>query len=159
MVVLILGELLPPLDAQLGEAVADLRSLHGVIGGVHSAACVQPCNDMVLRTEVGDFSVYLPYAFLIAACAVLHGFRLVNQRTEQFASVGFQLDNHIGEYIVYDILTHMAVLTVGCTGRAAGAYPMRLAVYDLMPEDSAAFGTAQLSGQRIGLSFASFRFP
>ena len=159
MVVLILGELLPPLDAQLGEAVADLRSLHGVIGGVHSAACVQPCNDMVLRTEVGNFFIYLPYTLLIAACAVLHGFHLVNQRTEQFGSVGFQLDSHIGEYLIYDILTHMAVLTFGCTGRAAGAYPMRLAVYHLMSEDSAAFGTAQLSGQRIGLSFASFRFP
>ena len=108
---------------------------------------------------LGDFFVYLPYTLLIAACAVLHGFHLVNQRTEQFASVGFQLDNHIGEYPVYDILTHMAVLTFGRTGRAAGAYPMCLAVYHLMSEGSAAFGTAQLSGQRIGLSFASFRFP
>ncbi|WP_294657677.1 hypothetical protein [uncultured Ruminococcus sp.] len=117
---------MPPFDAQLGEAVADLRSLHGVIGGVHSAACVQPCNDMILCTEVGYLHVYLPYALLIAACAVLHGFHLVDQRTEQFASVGFQLDNHIGEYFVYDILTHMAVLTVGCTGRAAGAYQCAL---------------------------------
>lgn len=36
---------------------------------------------------------------------------------------------------------------------------MRLAIYHLMSEDSAAFVTALLSGQRIGLSFASFRFP
>ena len=70
---------------------------------------------MILCTEVGNLFVYLPYAFLISACTVLHEFHLVNQRTEQFILISFQLDNHIGKDFIYSFLSHMAVLTVSRT--------------------------------------------
>lgn len=70
---------------------------------------------MILCTEVGNFFVYLLYAFLITTCTVLHNFHLMNQRTEQFGLIGFQFDNHIGKDFIYGFFSHMAVLTVGCT--------------------------------------------